>query len=54
LVDQLNGRSAIFNGMPTGAIYRLYGLICMEVFGQLHWALKDADAYFDRPEDEPG
>ncbi len=39
--------------MPPGAVYlsltywtRLYGLICMEVFGQLHWALDDAGAYF--------
>ena len=40
--------------MPAGAIYlslnywtRLYGLICMEVFGQLHWVLPDAGAYFE-------
>jgi hypothetical protein len=40
--------------MPPGAIYlalnfwtRLYGLICMEAFGQLHWALDDAGAYFE-------
>lgn len=26
---------------------RLYGLICMEVFGQLHWALQEVEAYFE-------
>ena len=37
-----------------GAVYvtltywtRLYGLICMEVFGQLHWALQEAEPYFE-------
>jgi len=54
LVAQLEQKSEFFDGMPAGAIYlsltywtRLYGLICMEVFGQLHWALEDAGAYFD-------
>ncbi|MGC4940922.1 TetR/AcrR family transcriptional regulator [Kribbella sp. DT2] len=54
LVTQLGQRSEIFGEMPPGAVYlsltywtRLYGLICMEVFGQLHWALDDAGAYFD-------
>jgi AcrR family transcriptional regulator len=53
LVDQLTAESEHFHGMPPGAIYlslnywtRLYGLICMEVFGQLHWVLPDAAAYF--------
>ena len=54
LVAQLTRKSEYFDGMPPGAIYlalnywtRLYGLICMEVFGQLHWALEDAGAYFE-------
>lgn len=54
LVEQLTRQSEHFGGMPAGAIYlalnywtRLYGLICMEVFGQLHWALPDAGAYFE-------
>ena len=54
LVAQLTQESEHFGGMPAGAIYlsltywtRLYGLICMEVFGQLHWALPDAAAYFE-------
>lgn len=54
LVAQLARKSEYFDGMPPGAIYlalnywtRLYGLICMEVFGQLHWALEDAGAYFE-------
>ena len=53
LVAQLRQKSEFFDGMPPGAVYlsltywtRLYGLICMEVFGQLHWALEDAGAYF--------
>ncbi|QNE18814.1 TetR/AcrR family transcriptional regulator [Kribbella qitaiheensis] len=53
LVAQLEQKSEVFDGMPAGAVYlaltywtRLYGLICMEVFGQLHWALDDAGAYF--------
>jgi len=53
LVAQLGQKSEVFDGMPAGAVYlalnfwtRLYGLICMEVFGQLHWALEDAGAYF--------
>ncbi|WP_460654435.1 TetR/AcrR family transcriptional regulator [Kribbella endophytica] len=54
LVEQLCQKSEFFDGMPPGAVYlsltywtRLYGLICMEVFGQLHWALDDAGAYFE-------
>lgn len=54
LVGQLEEKAGFFDGMPAGAVYlalnywtRLYGLICMEVFGQLHWALDDAGAYFD-------
>jgi hypothetical protein len=54
LVAQLTQKSEFFDGMPPGAVYlsltywtRLYGLICMEVFGQLHWALDDAGAYFE-------
>ncbi|GAA1605243.1 TetR/AcrR family transcriptional regulator [Kribbella hippodromi] len=54
LVEQLRAESEHFRGMPAGAIYlslnywtRLYGLICMEVFGQLHWVLPDAAAYFE-------
>ena len=54
LVAQLSRKAEYFDGMPPGAIYlalnywtRLYGLICMEVFGQLHWALEDAGAYFE-------
>jgi len=54
LIAQLSDESAHFHGMPPGAIYlgltywtRLYGLICMEVFGQLHWVLPDAAAYFE-------
>jgi AcrR family transcriptional regulator len=54
LVAQLTRKAVYFDGMPPGAIYlalnywtRLYGLICMEVFGQLHWALEDAGAYFE-------
>jgi AcrR family transcriptional regulator len=54
LAEQLRHMSDHFHGMPPGAIYlalnywtRLYGLICMEVFGQLHWALEDAGAYFE-------
>ena len=53
LVAQLKKKSEFFDEMPPGAIYlsltywtRLYGLICMEVFGQLGWALDDAGAYF--------
>ena len=54
LVEQLTQESEQFHGMPPGAIYlaltywtRLYGLICMEIFGQLHWVLPDAAAYFE-------
>jgi AcrR family transcriptional regulator len=54
LIAQLAAESEEFQGMPPGAIYlsltywtRLYGLICMEVFGQLHWVLPDAAAYFE-------
>lgn len=54
LVAQLRRKSEYFQGMPAGAIYlslnywtKLYGLICMEAFGQLHWALEDAGAYFE-------
>ncbi|HEY3511469.1 MAG TPA: TetR/AcrR family transcriptional regulator [Kribbella sp.] len=54
LVEQLKAEAKEFDGMPPGAIYlslnywtRLYGLICMEVFGQLHWVLPDAAAYFE-------
>ncbi|WP_371404904.1 TetR/AcrR family transcriptional regulator [Kribbella sp. NBC_00662] len=54
LIEQLTQESEHFSGMPPGAIYlgltywtRLYGLICMEVFGQLHWVLPDAGAYFE-------
>lgn len=54
LIAQLTQESEHFQGMPPGAIYlsltywtRLYGLICMEVFGQLHWVLPDAGAYFE-------
>ena len=54
LVRQLGQRSEIFGEMPPGAVYlaltywtRLYGLICMEVFGQLLWALDDAGAFFE-------
>ncbi|WP_145802126.1 TetR/AcrR family transcriptional regulator [Kribbella amoyensis] len=54
LVEQLREKSDFFDGIPAGAVYlalnywtRLYGLICMEVFGQLHWALEDAGAYFE-------
>ena len=53
LQAQLEQKVDFFGGMPPGAVYlaltywtRLYGLICMEVFGQLHWALDDAGAYF--------
>jgi AcrR family transcriptional regulator len=53
LIAQLCQKLDFFDGMPPGAVYlsltywtRLYGLICMEVFGQLHWALTDAGAYF--------
>ncbi|MFC0628004.1 TetR/AcrR family transcriptional regulator [Kribbella deserti] len=53
LVAQLQSRAAQFGGLPPGAIYlsltywtRVYGLICMEIFGQLHWALDDAGPYF--------
>ncbi|TDU91129.1 TetR family transcriptional regulator [Kribbella voronezhensis] len=53
LLGQLEQKAEFFDGMPPGAVYlaltywtRLYGLICMEVFGQLHWALDDASAYF--------
>jgi AcrR family transcriptional regulator len=53
LRGQLEQKVDYFGGMPPGAVYlaltywtRLYGLICMEVFGQLHWALDDAGAYF--------
>ena len=53
LQGQLEQKVDFFGGMPPGAVYlaltywtRLYGLICMEVFGQLHWALDDAGAYF--------
>lgn len=61
LVAQLNRKSEQFGGMPAGAIYlalnywtRLYGLICMEVFGHLHWALEDAGAYFEAQLNEIG
>jgi AcrR family transcriptional regulator len=54
LVRQLTVRTGHFSGMPAGAVYvtlnywtRLYGLICMEVFGQLHWALDDVEPYFE-------
>jgi AcrR family transcriptional regulator len=54
LIEQLTAESEHFHGMPPGAIYlgltywtRLYGLICMEVFGQLHWVLPEAGAYFE-------
>ncbi|HEU4948887.1 MAG TPA: TetR-like C-terminal domain-containing protein [Kribbella sp.] len=54
LVHQLNRQAGHFAHMPAGAVYltlnywtRLYGLICMEVFGRLHWALDDAGAYFE-------
>ncbi|MFI6828406.1 TetR/AcrR family transcriptional regulator [Kribbella sp. NPDC050241] len=54
LLAQLQQETEEFQGMPAGAIYlalsywvRLYGLICMEVFGQLHWVLPDAGAYFE-------
>jgi AcrR family transcriptional regulator len=53
LIGQLEQKVEFFGGMPPGAVYlaltywtRLYGLICMEVFGQMHWALDDAGAYF--------
>lgn len=53
LVAQLQSRAAQFGDLPPGAIYlilnywtRLYGLICMEIFGQLHWALDDAGPYY--------
>jgi hypothetical protein len=53
LVAQFSPRAGHFDDMPAGAIYltlnywtRLYGLICMEIFGQLHWALDDAGPYF--------
>lgn len=54
LVKQFDVRLGHFSGLPVGAIYltltywtRLYGLICMEVFGQLHWALDDVEPYFE-------
>jgi AcrR family transcriptional regulator len=54
LVRQMTVRTGHFSGMPAGAVYvtlsywtRLYGLICMEVFGQLHWALDDVGSYFE-------
>ena len=54
LLRELGSRAAQFGDMPAGAVYlslsywtRLYGLICMEVFGQLHWALDDAAPYFE-------
>ncbi|MFK4086847.1 TetR/AcrR family transcriptional regulator [Kribbella sp. NPDC020789] len=54
LIAQLSAEANHFHGMPPGAIYlgltywtRLYGLICMEIFGQLHWVLPDAGAYFE-------
>lgn len=54
LVRQMTVRTGQFSNMPAGAIYltlsywtRLYGLICMEVFGQLHWALEDVGPYFE-------
>jgi AcrR family transcriptional regulator len=40
--------------LPLGVIYvfltawvRLYGLVAMEVFGQLHWAMTDAEPLFE-------
>lgn len=54
LVRELRSRAGQFGDLPAGAVYlslnywtRLYGLICMEVFGQLHWALDDAGPYFE-------
>jgi AcrR family transcriptional regulator len=54
LLEQMRQGAMYFHNMPPGAIYlalnfwtRLYGLICMEAFGQLHWALDDAGAYFE-------
>lgn len=55
LVREFQPRVEQFNGMPPGAIYvtlnawtRLYGLICMEVFDQLHWAMQNARPFFER------
>ena len=54
LTQQFTVDAGFFEGIPPGAVYvtltywtRLYGLICMEVFGQLHWALQEVEPYFE-------
>jgi AcrR family transcriptional regulator len=54
LVRQLTARREIFGGMPVGAAYvlltcwsRLYGLVCMEVFDHLHWALDEVEPFYE-------
>ena len=55
LVRQLAECAAAFGGrMPPAAVHvfldcwvRLYGLVCMEVFGQLRFALSDAEPMFE-------
>jgi AcrR family transcriptional regulator len=57
--DELTERLGPFmakhgSDLPLGVIYvfltawvRLYGLVAMEVFGQLHWAVTDAEPLFE-------
>jgi AcrR family transcriptional regulator len=54
LARQLTARREIFAGLPVAAAYvllmcwsRLYGLVCMEVFDHLHWALDEVEPFFE-------
>jgi AcrR family transcriptional regulator len=55
LLRQLTARAEAYGGlMPPEAVHvflscwiRLYGLVCMEVFGQLHFALEDVEPMFE-------
>lgn len=62
LVRQLKRNAAIFlPGLPIGAVYvfvwcwaRLYGAVCLEIFGHLQWAVEDGQAMFEQTLQEIG
>lgn len=60
IVEQLERDArAVLPDVPIGAVYtfvwcwsRLYGAVCLEVFGHLDWAMRDAGPLFGQVRDE--
>jgi AcrR family transcriptional regulator len=62
VVEQLErGARVVLPDIPIGAVHtfvwcwsRLYGAVCLEVFGHLDWAVRDAEPLFTQMLDELG